>query len=96
MSSPIYQNMINLVVHLSIRRCSSEVMDVTLWEHCTLTIRFLDMAKFTTLTPLSLLISCKLLFLTVGLKMSSLPALALKSLKQIFHMAFREFIEYMF
>jgi hypothetical protein len=34
------------------------------------------MAKFTIPTPLSLLISCKLSFLIVGLKMSSLPTLA--------------------
>jgi hypothetical protein len=31
-----------------------------------LTVRFLDVAKFTTLTPLSLLISCKLSFPIVG------------------------------
>jgi hypothetical protein len=40
-------------------------------------------AKFTNLTPLSLLISCKLSFLIVGLKMSSLPALAFKSPNRI-------------
>jgi hypothetical protein len=34
-------------------------------------MRFLDVAKFTTLTPLSLLILCKLSFPIVGLKMSS-------------------------
>jgi hypothetical protein len=36
-------------------------------------------AKFTNLTPSSLLISCKLSFSIDGLKMSSLPTLALKS-----------------
>jgi hypothetical protein len=36
-----------------------------------LTIKFLDVAKFTTLTPLSLLISCELSFPIVGLKISS-------------------------
>jgi hypothetical protein len=41
------------------------------------------MAKYTTLTKLSLLISCKFLFQIVGLKMSSLPALALKSQNNI-------------
>jgi hypothetical protein len=41
-----------------------------------LTARFLEVAKFTNLTPLSLLISCKLSFKIVGLKMSSLPTLA--------------------
>jgi hypothetical protein len=52
-------------------------------------------AKFTTLTPLSLLISCKLSFPIVGLQMSSLPTLALKSPNN-FHMTFREFIEHTF
>jgi hypothetical protein len=37
---------------------------------------------FTALTPASLLISCKLSFPIVGLKMSSLPTLALKSLNE--------------
>jgi hypothetical protein len=35
-------------------------------------MRFLDVAKYTDLTPLSLLISCKLSFPIVGLKISSL------------------------
>jgi hypothetical protein len=35
-----------------------------------LTMRFLDVAKFTSLTPLSLLISFKLSLATVGLKIS--------------------------
>jgi hypothetical protein len=40
-----------------------------------LTTKVLDMEKFTTLTPLSLLILCGLLFPTVSLKISSLPTL---------------------
>jgi hypothetical protein len=71
MSSPIYQNMVNLIVSLSIRRHRGKFIVL-------LTDRFLDVAKFITLTPLSLLISCKLSFPVVGLKMSSLPTLALK------------------
>jgi hypothetical protein len=47
-------------------------------------MRFLDVAKFTTLTPLSLQISCKLSLPIVGLKMSSLPTLAFKSPNKIF------------
>jgi hypothetical protein len=43
-----------------------------------LSLRFLDVAKFASLTPLSLLISCKLSLPIVSLKMSSLPTLALK------------------
>jgi hypothetical protein len=42
-------------------------------------MRFLDVAKFTTPPPLSLLISRKLSFPIVGLKISSLPTLAFKS-----------------
>jgi hypothetical protein len=42
-----------------------------------LTIRFYDVAKFIVLTPLSLLISCKLSFLTVRMKINSLPTSAL-------------------
>jgi hypothetical protein len=61
-----------------------------------LTIWFLDVAKFSTLTPLSLLTSCKLSFPIVGLKMSSLPTLAFLISQQNFHMVFREFIKYMF
>jgi hypothetical protein len=52
-------------------------INVTMWEHCTFD-RFLEAAMFTTLTPLSLLILCKLSFPIVGLKMSSLPTSAVK------------------
>jgi hypothetical protein len=52
-------------------------------EHCTFD-SFLDVAKFTNLTPLSLLISCRLSFPIVGLKMSSLLTLVLKSPNRIF------------
>jgi hypothetical protein len=41
-----------------------------------LTTKFLDVVKFTTLTPLSLLISRELSFSFVGLKISSLPTFA--------------------
>jgi hypothetical protein len=42
---------------------------------CGNIVRFLDVTKLTTLTPLSLLISCNLTFAIVGLKMSSLTEL---------------------
>jgi hypothetical protein len=59
-----------------------------------LTLRFKDMAKFTTsITPLSLLILCKLSFPIVSLNMSSLQTLALQSPNK---MVFREFIKHMF
>jgi hypothetical protein len=53
-------------VNLRMLRCGNIVL---------LRIRFLDVAKFTTLIPISLLIWCKLSFPIVGLKMSSLPIL---------------------
>jgi hypothetical protein len=46
-------------------------MDVAIWNTVLLTIRFFEVTKLITPTPLSLLISCKLPFQTVGLKTSS-------------------------
>jgi hypothetical protein len=78
MPSPVYQDMVNPIVGVPIWRCPSKFMNVAMWEHLPLAMRFLDVAKFTTLTPLSLLISCKLSFQIVGLKMSSLPTFEFK------------------
>jgi hypothetical protein len=78
MSSPMYQNMVNLIVRLPIRRRPSKFMNVTTWKHCTFDSKILDVAKLTTLTPLSLLISYELSFPIVVLKISSLPTLSLK------------------
>jgi hypothetical protein len=74
-ASPVYQNMVSLVVRLPIRRCPSKFMNVTMWEHCTFDSKIFG---------LSLLISCKLSFPIFGLKMSSLPTLTLKSPYRIF------------
>jgi len=46
------------------------------------TIRFYDVGKFTTLTPLSFILLHKLLFSGFGLKVSCLPSFALRSPKQ--------------
>jgi hypothetical protein len=62
-------------VYLWMLRCGS----VILWI-----MRFSDVVKFTTLTPLSLLISCKLSFPIIGLDMSSQLTLAIKSPNKIF------------
>jgi hypothetical protein len=82
--APIYQNMVNLIVGFPIRTHPSIFMDVMMWNIVPLAVRSLDVAKFTILTPLSLLISCKLYFPIVSLKMSFLPTLALKSSNNIF------------
>jgi hypothetical protein len=60
LSSPsvAYQNLAN----------PNKFMNVAMWEHVLLTLRFIDVSKFTTLIPLLLLISRKLSFLVVGLK----------------------------
>jgi hypothetical protein len=52
-------------------------MNVAMWEHSTSDNQILNVVKFTTLTPLSFLISCKLSFPIVGLKMSSMIIFAL-------------------
>jgi hypothetical protein len=36
MPSHIYQNMVNLIVSPSIRRCPSNFMNVKMWDHFTL------------------------------------------------------------
>jgi hypothetical protein len=50
--------MVNLDVHLHIRRHPCKFMNVMMWERCTFDSKIFDVAKFT--TPLSLLILCKL------------------------------------
>jgi hypothetical protein len=61
--------MLNLILCLSIRKCSNKFMYITMWEYWTFD-KCLDVVKFTTLIPLSLPIFCKLLFQIVGFKMS--------------------------
>jgi hypothetical protein len=82
MPSPIYQYVINLIVSLPTRRGPRVLMKVSVRKHFNLETRFLDVAKFTTLTLLSLLSLCKLSFPAVGLKISSLPNFLLKSLTE--------------
>jgi hypothetical protein len=76
--------MVNLIVGFPIRRRPSKCMNVVMWNIVVLSVRFLDVVKFTCLTPLSSLISHKLLFPVVSSKLSSLPTLALKSPNKIF------------
>jgi hypothetical protein len=59
-----------------------------------LIMRVLDVSKFTTLTPLSLRISCKLNFQLLVQK--CLVYFGTEFSLQYFHMVFRECIEYMF
>jgi hypothetical protein len=84
MPSPIYQIMANLIVGFPIWGCPSVFMNVAMREHCIFDSEIFDVAKFTTLTPLSLLILCILSFPIVSLQFSSLPTLANELSKQIF------------
>jgi hypothetical protein len=70
MPSPVYQNMVNLIVGFPIWRRPSIFLNVACGNIVLLTLRFLDVAKFTNLTAISLLISCKLSFPIICLKMS--------------------------
>ena len=83
----------NAISYLSIRDqsvCESSHLEryrcihVWAWEHTAVCNSIFGVAKFTILTPLSSLFWCKLSFPIVGLKISSLPTFALKSLKRIF------------
>jgi hypothetical protein len=59
-------------------------MNVAIWEHCTFHNEIFKCDKFTTLTPLSLFISCKFPFPTLDLKLSPLSTVALRSHNNIF------------
>jgi hypothetical protein len=79
MPSCTYQNVLYLTLGFPIRRYPSLFLDVVMWKH-----EIFRCAKFTVLTPVSLLISCKLYFPIGTLKMSSMPTLTLKSTNKIF------------
>jgi len=81
MLSFIYQDVISLTVPFLTRRSPCYVW--ILWcGNILLTITLSNAAKVTTLTPLSQLISCKLSFPVVGLKIPSLPNFVMKSRKK--------------
>jgi hypothetical protein len=84
MPLPAYQYMAKLSVGFPVYKRPNIFMYVAMWEHHTLTARFLDGEEITIPTPLPLLISCKPSFPTAGLKVSSLPTLAFKSPNKIF------------
>jgi hypothetical protein len=84
MPSPVYQKRVNLIVSFPVWRRLIIFMDVAMWKHRTFDCEYLDVSNFATLTPLSFLISCKFSFPIVGLKMSSLSTLAMKSPNKIF------------
>jgi hypothetical protein len=91
MQSPVYQNVVT--VRLSIKRSPSEFVSVAMWDHWATDNYIFGWAKFTTMTILSLLISCTFLFQIVGLKTSFLHNLALKSRKDV-HILFRELTDW--
>jgi hypothetical protein len=64
--------MVNLIVGFPIWRRPSIFMAVAMYEHRTFDSEVLYVAKVSSLTPLSLLISSKLLFRIIVLKMSFL------------------------
>ena len=91
MPSPINQYVFNLVVSLPSRRGPSVFMNDSVREHRVLN-RFFNAAKFTILTPLSLLSWSRLSFQIVGLKVSSFPKVELKYPNKI-SMVRKEMIE---
>lgn len=81
---PINQNMIIFILSPSgyVRNKFMNVNDVE--NIVLLTIKILDVVKFTTLPPLLLQILCILSCPVVGFKMLSLPTLALKNFCTVF------------
>jgi hypothetical protein len=60
---PLYQNMVNLTGFF--HQMSKQIYEGYDVEHCTSTVRFLGLAKFTTHIPLSLLILCFALLIVI-------------------------------
>jgi hypothetical protein len=86
---------INLILSLPIGRVTG-VLWIFLCRYILfVTTKLFDVAKFPTLTPLSLLCSRTLSFPIASLETSSLPSFVLKSLKN-FHMVHRKVMEYLF
>jgi len=67
---------ISLILRFPISRSPSVFMNLTAWEHC-------DLDNVYCSNPVSLQISCNILFPIVGLKMSSIPNFALESPKRV-------------
>jgi hypothetical protein len=70
-------------------------MDVAMGEYCAFENEVLDVSKYTALTPLLLLILCKLSFPIVGLKCLVGLLWHLSNLTK-WSVVFREFIEHIF
>jgi hypothetical protein len=83
MLPPVYQNMVNLIVNLSISRCPSKFMNVTMWEHCTFGNKIFGYGKVYYSISIITIILCKLLFPVVGFKVSFLPSLASNLLSEV-------------
>jgi hypothetical protein len=60
MPPSVYQHVVNLTVSILLWKGSSVFMNISIREHCGLATICSDVAKFATVTPLSLLFSCKL------------------------------------
>jgi len=70
MPSPVYQYVISLVVSLPIRGGPSLYMKVSVLEHHIIDNQIFYVAKFTTVTPLSLLSLRRLSFPIIDFKYS--------------------------
>jgi hypothetical protein len=62
MPSPVYQNVVNLMLCLSVIGCPSKFMNVVMWEHCTFVNLIFGCGQAYCHYPLSLLILCKISF----------------------------------
>jgi len=75
----INKHLINKIMHFLITTRPNVFMDAVMWKHFNVDSYTVYVVKFTTLTPLSLLIPWKLSFPIVCLKIFSVPTFALIS-----------------
>jgi hypothetical protein len=76
MPSPVYQNMVNFILSLSIRRCPSKFMNIAIWERCSFEI--FRYGKIYYLDFIIIINFVYTLILNCWFENSSVPAMAMK------------------
>jgi hypothetical protein len=85
MRSSVYQSVMNLIIHLPIKRCTSKFMNVTMSEHCTFDNKIFRCGKVYYSTSIIITNFVQTLIPNRWFENGSLPTLALKSPKKNFH-----------
>jgi hypothetical protein len=94
--SPVYQNMVNLVVRLSVRRCTSEFIDVTMREYRTFDNKIFGCGKVYYSNSILITNFVQTLIFNCWFENVFPTDFVVEISQQNFRMVFREFIEYTF